>query len=1573
MTLKRAVSFMLAIAIVFSSAYAGFSQADFDGLFTIGVKATSVSENGLEFTLNEDGKSYSVAACENTVSGEIVIPSEYSNLPVTNIAAKAFAGCHNLTSVIIPEGIISIEDQAFSYCRSVTGITLPHSLKTLGNAVFESCYNLFYVNLGNGVDLIPDQTFSYCRNLKKVLFTGNVKEVGENAFFKCVSLQKIYYKSTVDLWQNISIGDGNDCINNAQIITDYNYDKIYDNVYTTDDKVAVSYSGHSNVSFVSSDSKVLQVDGVTSSVNTTGTTNTKVVELDMVNEANVKFTYGEYYMYTGKYVTGQQGMAGSEFIAVENYDANIAGRYITCCVWDKDKNFIRGYCDISKNIELDPSKGDAYVTITATVKEENITKDGIIDGGSPSRFVLTRNVEVAQTSKTFEIFGDSISTFDGYIVDGNVPFYSTESESPSGYISDVTDVSRTWWKKLEADTGMTLVRNDSHAGRCISYTYYGGLVSPENSFVSAVEKRFSETTMENPDVFVIYGGVNDACAATSTGGVGYGNNLGAVKYSGWTSQDMELVAPSLCYIFDLIQKEAPESEIIFVIDQFINVGHCEYGALIKSVCEYYGVEVCGMGYNEIIGDAHPNSAGMTQIKNKILSVLCKDSCCFEFCSQKAISEETKEPEITVLNTGEAELKVVDVYGNTVDIISLLIVEGEHQFVFDSIELNPTCTVNGVSVYKCKFCGSKEKQTIASKGHTPSEWVIDKTATCVMDGLKHKECTICGEALESEELQSSGHASSEWIVDKNATCTSSGSKHTECTSCKTVLEVIAIASTGHISTDWITDKNATCTANGLKHKECTVCGEALESEELQSSGHKSSEWIVDSQATCTKSGSKHTECVSCKTVLEVVAIAPTGHISTDWIINKNATCTANGLKHKECTACGEALESEELQSSGHKTSEWIVDKNATCTKSGSKHTECTSCKTVLEVVAIAPTGHISTDWITDKNATCTANGLKHKECTACGEALESEELQSSGHKSSEWIVDKNATCTSSGSRHKECLECGCVLEETVILPTGHVSSDWVIHKKQACTTDGLKHKECIICGETLESESISKTGHSISQWIVDKNATCTYSGSKHTECTVCGATLETVSISATGHMPSELFVDSEPTCTGSGSKHTECTVCKEVLEVIAISPNGHTSTDWIIDKNAICTTDGLKHKECIICGETLESESISKTGHTISQWIVDKNATCTSTGSRHTECTVCGAVVETSTIEPVGHTTSDWIVVEKAACTTSGSKQKVCMVCNAVVESGVIAPKGHTPGSWEDDYKTLTKNQFCSSCGEVVKTQKIPLKTPVLKTIANTTSGVKVTWDQVAGATSYNVYRKLTGDTKWKRIATTNTSYYTDRAPKTGVTYCYTVIAKAGAVSSRYDATGISVKYVAAPTLLKVQNVNKGVQVTWSKVDGADGYYVYRKAPGETKWQKYGIIKGNSNLTYKDPSASSGITYAYAVKAYSGASESDYSANILKICYLATPALTKVTSTTSGVKFTWNKVAGAKGYYVYRRDASGKWTKIATVKSGASYLDKSARKGVTYRYTVKAFNGSYVSYFNTSGLKVTDKY
>lgn len=66
---------------------------------------------------------------------------------------------------------------------------------------------------------------------------------------------------------------------------------------------------------------------------------------------------------------------------------------------------------------------------------------------------------------------------------------------------------------------------------------------------------------------------------------------------------------------------------------------------------------------------------------------------------------------------------------------------------------PTCTEMGYTTYTCSRCGDTYKGDYTdAAGHKPGDWTIDQEPTTDSEGSKHKECEICGETLETEEIE-----------------------------------------------------------------------------------------------------------------------------------------------------------------------------------------------------------------------------------------------------------------------------------------------------------------------------------------------------------------------------------------------------------------------------------------------------------------------------------------------------------------------------------------------------------------------------------------------------------------------------------------------------------------------------------------------------------------------------------------------------------------------------------------------------------------------------------------------------
>lgn len=146
----------------------------------------------LSFTLNEDGKSYSVSAGEDKKKVKNVsIPQNHEGLPVTGIAEEGFLNCNLLENVQIPEGVTSVGQSAFNDCAKLSDISIPDSVTEIGASAFYKCRNLLSVKIPAGVQIIDNDVFGNCNSLAEVTVPDGLTHINENAFENCNSLTEI--------------------------------------------------------------------------------------------------------------------------------------------------------------------------------------------------------------------------------------------------------------------------------------------------------------------------------------------------------------------------------------------------------------------------------------------------------------------------------------------------------------------------------------------------------------------------------------------------------------------------------------------------------------------------------------------------------------------------------------------------------------------------------------------------------------------------------------------------------------------------------------------------------------------------------------------------------------------------------------------------------------------------------------------------------------------------------------------------------------------------------------------------------------------------------------------------------------------------------------------------------------------------------------------------------------------------------------------------------------------------------------------------------------------------------------
>lgn len=226
-----------------------------------------------------------------------------------------------------------------------------------------------------------------------------------------------------------------------------------------------------------------------------------------------------------------------------------------------------------------------------------------------------------------------------------------------------------------------------------------------------------------------------------------------------------------------------------------------------------------------------------------------------------------------------------------------------------------------------------------------------------------------------------------------------------------------------------------------------------------------------------------------------------------------------------------------------------------------------------------------------------------------------------------------------------------------------------------------------------------------------------------------------------------------------------------------------------------------------------------------------------------------------------------------------------------------------------------------------------VKTLTLKSSA--ASGVSLSWSAVSKAKGYRVYRYTASEKKWKAVKTTSSKAYKDTSVKPGEVYKYKIKAyevKNGknVYSEKYSNT---VEAVIAPKKvsgLKATSVaSASVKLSWTKVEKATGYRVYKYNNSTKKYEKLADTK---NAFYTVKSLKANTTYKFNVRAYTKSATTKFgtasSALSIKTKPSDVSSFRLASVEKDGFTLSWSKASGVNGYQLVRyNENTGKWDEV----------------------------------------------
>lgn len=109
---------------------------------------------------------------------------------INSIGKMALSNTHIKGNLIIPEGIVTIEESAFSICDSITSVAFPTTLTTIGNSAFGDCKNISGVlTFPSSLVKIGASAFRGCTGITGLAnFPASLQYIGMFAFKECTAL-----------------------------------------------------------------------------------------------------------------------------------------------------------------------------------------------------------------------------------------------------------------------------------------------------------------------------------------------------------------------------------------------------------------------------------------------------------------------------------------------------------------------------------------------------------------------------------------------------------------------------------------------------------------------------------------------------------------------------------------------------------------------------------------------------------------------------------------------------------------------------------------------------------------------------------------------------------------------------------------------------------------------------------------------------------------------------------------------------------------------------------------------------------------------------------------------------------------------------------------------------------------------------------------------------------------------------------------------------------------------------------------------------------------------------------------
>ena len=193
-----------------------------------------------------------ITGCDKEVSGDLILPTTIKDYPVVSIGGQAFYNCVDLTGIVIPDSVKVVGDYAFYNCSNLASVTISPEVSEIGEYAFYNCSNidsvymsdikawcgisfdtptsnpLYYggvlyidnslvteLNITDDITDIKKFAFYGCSSLESLSIHRDIKSIENSAFSKNENLKNIFFNGSSDMYNAVSIGQGNTSLDTA--------------------------------------------------------------------------------------------------------------------------------------------------------------------------------------------------------------------------------------------------------------------------------------------------------------------------------------------------------------------------------------------------------------------------------------------------------------------------------------------------------------------------------------------------------------------------------------------------------------------------------------------------------------------------------------------------------------------------------------------------------------------------------------------------------------------------------------------------------------------------------------------------------------------------------------------------------------------------------------------------------------------------------------------------------------------------------------------------------------------------------------------------------------------------------------------------------------------------------------------------------------------------------------------------------------------------------------------------------------------------------------------------------------